>query len=71
MCVLSGFSLYYTNMVVMDCFQNEKDMETINKKDLSERDICTKNITLTSEEFESGKSLVAEFARKGKVMYTT
>ncbi len=26
-------------------------------------------ITLTSEEFESGKSLVAEFARKGKVMY--
>jgi len=32
-------------MVVMDCFQNEKDMETINKKDLSERDICTKYVT--------------------------
>ena len=26
-------------------------------------------ITLTSEEFESGKSLITEFARKGKVMY--
>ncbi len=26
-------------------------------------------ITLTSEEFESGASLVAEYARKGKVMY--
>lgn len=26
-------------------------------------------ITLTSEEFESGKSLAAEFAKKGKVMY--
>ncbi len=28
-------------------------------------------VTLTSEEFESGKSLVAEYARKGKVMYAT
>jgi len=26
-------------------------------------------ITLTSEEFESGNSLITEFARKGKVMY--
>ena len=26
-------------------------------------------VTLTSEEFESGTSLVAEYARKGKVMY--
>ncbi len=26
-------------------------------------------VTLTSEEFESGKSLVAEYAQKGKVMY--
>ncbi len=26
-------------------------------------------ITLTSEEFESGSSLITEFARKGKVMY--
>ena len=26
-------------------------------------------ITLTSEEFESGQSLITEFARKGKVMY--
>ena len=26
-------------------------------------------VTLTSEEFESGSSLITEFARKGKVMY--
>ncbi len=26
-------------------------------------------VTLTSEEFESNKSIVAEYARKGKVMY--
>jgi len=26
-------------------------------------------VTLTSEEFESGTSLVAEYARKGKVLY--
>ncbi len=26
-------------------------------------------VTLTSEEFENGASLVAEYARKGKVMY--
>jgi predicted nucleotidyltransferase len=28
-------------------------------------------VTLTSEEFESGTSLIAEYARKGKVMYAT
>jgi len=26
-------------------------------------------ITLTSEEFESGNSLITDFAKKGKVMY--
>lgn len=42
----------------------EAEIKTI-KKFMMPLDI----ITLSSEEFESGKSLVAEYARKGKVMY--
>jgi len=62
-------------LIISNDFQNKdiferarltKDAEVLTlKKFMMPLDI----ITLTSDEFESGTSLVAEYAKKGKVMY--
>ena len=52
-----------------DIFERAKLTKEAEIKTIKKFKVPLDIVTLTSEEFESGKSLVAEFARKGKVMY--
>lgn len=52
-----------------DIFERAKLTKEAEIKTIKKFRVPLDIITLTSDEFESGKSLVAEFARKGKVMY--
>jgi predicted nucleotidyltransferase len=52
-----------------DIFERARLTKEAEIKTLKKFRIPLDIITLTSEEFESGSSLITEFARKGKVMY--
>jgi uncharacterized protein len=52
-----------------DIFERARLTKEAEIKTLKKFRIPLDIITLTSEEFESGRSLITEFARKGKVMY--
>ena len=52
-----------------DIFERAKLTKDAEIKTITKFMVPLDIVTLTSEEFESGKSLIAEYARKGKVMY--